>query len=144
MNSEKQIKDEWYRSQFRQYEIASRFTYISPISLFGIISEAVIGSGYPRFQKNWDDMHNYQIQFLSWFKEIDAKDPKSPHWYNPSEDISTSREKVKFEEIPLYSETIMSVPQRLKGALPGILLLIVYSAVLMGISVALFNRYDVR
>ena len=144
MNAEKQIRDEWYNTQFRQYEKANRLTSISPISLFGLVNESLVGSGYPRFQKNWDDLHTYQGQFLKWFKAIDAKDPKSPHWYNPEEDVSTSREKVKFEEIPLYTESMMSVSERLKNALPGIILLMVYSFLLFGISVTVFNRYDVR
>jgi ABC-type transport system involved in multi-copper enzyme maturation permease subunit len=144
MNAEKHIKDEWYSSQFRQYEIASWFTYFSPISLFGEVSESLLGSGYPRFRKNWDDLHTYQNQFLAWFKAMDAKDPKSPHWYNPYDDCSTSREKIKFEEIPLYAERLMTIPHRLTKAAPGILLLVVYSFLLFGISVLMFNRYDVR
>lgn len=144
MNSEKQIKDEWYNNQFGQYEKASRVTYISPISLFGMVSESLIGSGYPRFQKNWSDLHTFQNQFLTWFKALDAKDPKSPHWYNPYEDVSTSRQKIKFEEIPLYTERMMTIPQRLTTALPGIMLLVVYSFLLFGITVVMFNRYDVR
>ncbi|HBH82401.1 MAG: hypothetical protein A2X05_15545 [Bacteroidetes bacterium GWE2_41_25] len=144
MNAEKQIKDEWYNSQFRQYEKASRFTYLSPISIFGMVNESLIGSGYPRFRKNWEDLHTYQNQFLSWFKAIDSKDTKSPHWYNPYEDYSTSREKIRFEEIPLYTEKLMTIPQRLASAFPGIILLVIYSFLLFGISVLMFNRYDVR
>jgi hypothetical protein len=144
MNAEKQIKDEWYNSQFRQYEKAIRFTYLSPISILGMTSESLTGSGYPRFRKNWDDLHTYQNQFLTWFKAIDAKDPKSPHWYNPYEDVSTSREKIKFEEIPLYTERMMTIPQRLTKALPEILLLVFYSFLLFGTTVIMFNRYDVR
>jgi hypothetical protein len=144
MNSEKQIKDEWYNNQFGQYEKASRVTYISPISLFGMVSESLIGSGYPRFRKNWSDLHTFQNQFLIWFKALDAKDPKSPHWYNPYEDVSTSRQKIKFEEIPLYTERMMTIPQRLTKALPGILLLVFYSFLLFGTTVVMFNKYDVR
>lgn len=144
LNAEKQIKDEWYNSQFRQYDKANRFTYLSPISIFGMVNESLIGSGYPRFRKNWKDLHTYQNQFLTWFKAIDSKDPKSPHWYNPYEDYSTSREKIKFEEIPLYTEKMMTIPQRLTKAFPGIMLLVVYSFLLFGISVLMFSRYDVR
>jgi hypothetical protein len=109
-----------------------------------MVSESVTGVGFNRFLKNWDDLHLFQPQFLAWFKEIDRKDPKSPHWYNPYEVCSTSREKVKYDEIPQYAERMMTVPQRLSEALPGLLLLMVYSVVLFGITVVLFNRYDVR
>ena len=144
MNAEKKIKDEWYNSQFRQYEKANLLTYISPISLFSMVNESLIASGYPRFRKNWEDMHVYQNQFLAWFKAVDAKDPKSPHWYNPFDPCSTSAEKIKFEEIPQYTEKLMTIPQRLTSALTGILLLAFYSVLLFGMTVVLFNRYDVR
>jgi ABC-type transport system involved in multi-copper enzyme maturation permease subunit len=144
MNAEKQIKDEWYNSQFRQYEKASLFTYLSPISIFGLVNESLIGSGYPRFRKNWEDLHTYQNQFLTWFKAIDIKDEKSPHWFNPYEDYSTSRKKTRIEEIPIFTERLMTIPQRLASAFSGIILLVTYSFMLFGISVLIFNRYDVR
>jgi ABC-type transport system involved in multi-copper enzyme maturation permease subunit len=144
MNAEKQIRDAWYNSQFRQYEKASMFTYLSPISLFGNVNESLIGNGYPRFIKNWEDLHTYQNQYLNWFKAIDSKDSKSPHWYNPFDYCSTSPGKVKFENIPLYTESLMTVPQRLMSALSGIALMLFYSFVLIGATLALFNRYDVR
>lgn len=144
MNAEKQIRDAWYNSQFSQYEKASLFTCLSPISLFGMVNESLIGNGYPRFRKNWEDLHTYQNQFLTWFKAIDAKDPKSPHWYNPFDECSTSPGKVQFENIPLYTESLMTVPQRLMKALSGIALMLVYSFILIGATLILFNRYDVR
>lgn len=144
MNAEKKIRDTWFNDQFNQYERATYMTWLSPISLFDMVGESITGSGFKRFIKNWEDLHSFQNQFLIWFKGIDAKDPASPHWYNPYEDCSTSRIKVKFDEIPQYSETVISIPRRMKGAFPGMLLLIVYSTVLVGISVAQFNRYDVR
>jgi ABC-type transport system involved in multi-copper enzyme maturation permease subunit len=143
-NAEKQIKDEWYNMQFEQYKNATRFTYISPISLFGLISEAITGNGYPRFQKNWNDFHTFQSGFLTWFKAIDANDPNSPHWYNPYEDCSTSRLKVKPEEIPVFTEKMMPISLRLTTAKPGVLLMLAYSFLLFGITAIRFNRYDVR
>ena len=144
MNSEKQIKDEWFNNQFRQYEKASQFTYLSPISIFGMVNESLTGSGYPRFRKNWNDLHTFQNQFLTWFKAVDAKDPKSPHWYNPYENVSTSRQKVQFEEVPLYNERLMTIPQRLAAGIPGILLLLGYSLLLFVITIVMFTKYDVR
>jgi ABC-type transport system involved in multi-copper enzyme maturation permease subunit len=144
MNAEKKIRDNWFNDQFNQYQKATYMTYLSPISVFGMAGENITGSGFNRFRKNWDDLHSFQTQFLSWFKEIDAKDTNSPHWYNPYEDCSTSRTIVKFDEIPTYTERMMTIPQRLSGTLPGVLLLMIYTVVLFGITLALFNRYDVR
>lgn len=144
MNAEEQIKNEWFNRQFEQYNHATIFTYISPISLFGLISETVTGNGYLRFQKNWNDLHTFQSGFLTWFKAIDSNDPKSPHWYNPYEDCSTTRMSVKFKEIPIFTEKIMTISSRLTKAIPSILLMVFYSLLLLGITVVTFNRYDVR
>jgi ABC-type transport system involved in multi-copper enzyme maturation permease subunit len=143
-NAEKQIKDRWYNTQFEQYKNATRFTYISPISLLGLITEAITGNGYPRFQNNWNDFHTFQSGFLTWFKAIDANDQKSPHWYNPYEDCSTTRLPIKSDELPVFTEKIMPISLRLTKAVPGILLLLVYSFLLFGITAVRFNRYDVR
>jgi ABC-type transport system involved in multi-copper enzyme maturation permease subunit len=144
MNAEKKIRDAWYNEQFAQYKRASYVTYLSPMSLFGIVSESIAGVGFSRFMKNWEDIHEFQPQFLAWFKGIDRKDPKSPHWYNPFEVCSTSLEKVNNADIPQYEERTMTLAQRLSAALPGMMLLMIYSVVLFGVTVALFNRYDVR
>jgi ABC-type transport system involved in multi-copper enzyme maturation permease subunit len=144
MNAEKTINDAWYNDQFRQYQQASLFSYISPVSLFEMVGESITANGYFRFRKNWNDIHNFQGQFLVWFKEIDLKDKTSPHWYNPYEDCSTSRAKIKFEDIPQYSETDSSIVQRLTAAFPGTIALILYAAVLFAVTVVIFNRYDVR
>ncbi len=144
MNAEKVIHDAWYTDQFGQYQKASLFSYISPVSLFERVGESITGNGYFRFRKNWDDIHNFQGQFLVWFKEIDLKDNKSPHWYNPYEDCSTSRKKVEITDIPQYTETASSISQRLTAAFPGVLALLIYTTLLFGITVVLFSRYDVR
>ena len=73
-----------------------------------------LGGGYLRFQKNWNDLHAFQEQFLQWFKDVDAKDDGSPHWYNPYEDYSTSKKPVAVDQIPQYQEQIASFGQRIE------------------------------
>jgi ABC-type transport system involved in multi-copper enzyme maturation permease subunit len=144
MNAEKAIKDAWYNDQFRQYQQASVFSYSSPVALFEMVGESITGNGYFRFRNNWNDIHNFQGQFLVWFREIDSNDKTSPHWFNPYEDCSTSRQKVKSEDIPQYVERGSTISRRLTGAFPGVIALILYTSVLFGITVVMFNRYDVR
>jgi ABC-type transport system involved in multi-copper enzyme maturation permease subunit len=144
VHAEKTIRDNWYSAQFNQYEKASMLTYISPISLFGMLGECITGSGYIRFQKNWNDFHNYQGQLLQYFKAKDSTDPKSPHWYNPSEDVSTTKMKVDFSEIPMYAEKKMALSERVAKAATSSALLICYAFGLFALTLALFNRYDVR
>ena len=100
MNAEKTHKDAYYQQMFRQFENTRNFTMISPIAQFDYINEAFLGGGYLRFRKNWDDLHIFQEQFLQWFKDIDAKDQDSPHWYNPYEDYSTRKKPVSVDQRP--------------------------------------------
>ena len=108
MAAEKAIRDDYYRAMFRQFERTRGVTAISPAASFGYLAEAMVGGGYARFRKAWDDIRVYQGQLSQWFVALDAKDPKSPHWYNPNEDVSTTREKVSFETVPQFVERPMT------------------------------------
>ena len=129
---------------FRQFERTRQVTAISPASSFGYLAEAVVGGGYARFRKAWDDIHVYQGQFQGWFTAFDAKDPKSPHWYNPNEDVSTTRVKVSFETVPQFAERPMTAGDRAKAALPYAAIMAIMACLAYGATYALFVRYDVR
>ncbi|HBH82403.1 MAG TPA: hypothetical protein DDY34_01165 [Bacteroidales bacterium] len=144
MLGEKKIRDNWYNSQFSQYLNTSKMTLISPMFIFEMGNEHMLNGGFQRFINNWNDLHTYQEQFLTWFKAFDSKDDKSPHWYNPYEDYSTSKSKVNIDEVPVYSERIVPFTQRLSRSGIYIALLSIYTAILFYISFVLFIRYDVR
>ncbi len=144
MTAEKAIRDDYYRSMFRQFEKTRRLTAFPPASALGYLSEAIVGGGYPRFRKVWDDMHVYQIQFQNFFTAFDAADPKSPHWYNPSEDVSTTRQAVSFNTVPQFSERPMTLADRFRAALPFLAILASSGALVFFLAFLLFVRYDVR
>ncbi len=144
MLGEKKIRDNWYNSQFSQYVNTSKMTLISPMFIFEMGNEHMLNGGFQRFKNNWDDLHTYQGQFLAWFKAFDAKDPQSPHWYNPYEDYSTSKSKINIDEVPVYSESIIPFAQRISQSGIYIALLLVYSTIIFFVSFMLFVRYDVR
>jgi len=144
LNSEKQIRDAYYQDRFRQFEQVRLLTLLSPVSIFEYISEAVIGGGYLRFQKVWKNLHTFQIQFLTFFKENDAQDPDSPHWYNPYEDLSTTRKPVNFEEVPIFEEKAISFGERFSFSSIYLLVIVLYTAMIFFLTFMLFVRYDVR
>jgi ABC-type transport system involved in multi-copper enzyme maturation permease subunit len=144
LEAEKGIRDTYYQSLIRQFENTRLLTAISPVPLFQYLSEAVIGGGFPRFRKVWDDFHVYQGQLLAFFKNLDAQDPKSPHWYNPFENIATTRKPVAFETVPQFVEKPMTFAERLKPALVFLVINIVYACLVFFLSFVLFVRYDVR
>lgn len=144
MLSDKKYNDAYYLQQFRQFEQTRNFTLLSPIAQFDYMNEAFLGGGYLRFRKNWNDLHVFQEQFLQWFKDIDAKDTDSPHWYNPWEDVSTSKKPVAIDQIPQYQEQIASFGQRIEFISGYLIAMIVTIAVLFMACFYFFTRYDVR
>jgi ABC-type transport system involved in multi-copper enzyme maturation permease subunit len=144
MDAEKSIRDPYYQSLFRQFERTRSLTAASPVVMFQFLAEAAAGGGYPRFRQVWDDFHIYQGQFLAYFKATDAGDPKSPHWYNPNEDVSTTRLPVAFATVPQFIEKPMSFSERLQPALPFLIAIAAYACLVFLLSYVLFVRYDVR
>jgi ABC-type transport system involved in multi-copper enzyme maturation permease subunit len=144
LEAEKGIRDAYYQNLFRQFEKTRLLTAISPVPLFQYLTEAVIGGGYPRFRKVWEDFHIYQGQFLAFFKNLDAQDPKSPHWYNPSENVSTTQKPVAFETVPQFVEKSMTFTERVRPILVFFVINIVYACLIFFLSFVLFVRYDVR
>lgn len=144
MNAEKKHEDDYYNRMFRQFEQTRMLTIISPIAQFDYMNEALQGGGYLRFRKNWDDLHVFQTQFLQWFKDIDAKDKDSPHWYNPYEDFSTSKKPVDIDQIPQYSEKIASFGQRIMFITGYFIAMAATIALLFLASLMVFRRSDIR
>jgi len=144
MNAEKKHKDAYYAQMFRQFEQTRMLTIISPIAQFDYMNEALQGGGYLRFRKNWDDLRIFQSQFLQWFKDMDAKDSESPHWYNPYEDYSTSKKPVEVEQVPQYQEQLASFGQRIAFINGYLIALMGTIALLFLASFVVFRRYDVR
>jgi len=144
LEAEKSIRDAYYRAMFRQFERTRLLTAVSPVAAFEFLAEAVGGAGYPRFRKVWDDLHVYQGQSLEFFKAFDARDPKSPHWYNPREDVSTTRLPVSFETVPQFTEKPMSFSERARPAVVYLIMAVLLTCLVYLLSFFLFVRYDVR
>jgi ABC-type transport system involved in multi-copper enzyme maturation permease subunit len=144
MENEKKFTVNYINDMFSQFERTRSFTLLSPIAQFDYLNEVDLGGGYLRLKKNWNDLQTYQIQFLAWFKAFDAKDDNSPHWYNPHENYSTSKKEVKLQEVPVYTEKIITLGQRISQSGVYIALLLVYTTIIFFVSFILFVRYDVR
>ncbi len=144
MNNEMDSRNAYYRDMFVQLGRTRLLTSVSPITLFEYMTESVVGGGYLRFTHTWRDLHEYQTQFLDFFKGIDAADPNSPHWYNPYEDLSTTKKPVNFAELPLFSEKPISFAERLSFMRNYLILTVAYTAIVLSLAFLLFSRYDVR
>lgn len=138
------VANDWYLDMFHQLENTRKFTLVSPFSLFEYMNEGIVGGGYLRFQNVWKDLHEYQAQFFNFFQELDARDPDSPHWFNPREDLSTTRKPVDFESVPLFQEDPLTLAERLLFMRTYLVVMILYIGLIFCLTFFLFLRYDVR
>lgn len=142
--AEKGIRDAYHQGMFRQFERTRLLTAVSPVALFEYLTEAVAGGGYLRFRKAWADMHVYQAQFLSFFKALDAADKDSPHWFNPNENVSTTRQPVAFERVPQFEERPLALADRIGPVLKYLVIAIFLLSAVYFLTYILFVRYDAR
>lgn len=144
MSGEMRIRNAYYRDMFHQIERARLLTFVSPVSLYEYLCEAVVGGGYSRFRTVWKDIHAFQAQFLTFFKAKDALDPGSPHWFNPYESIATSRKPVNPGELPVFTEKRASFEDRISFGGIYMVSLLLITAIVLYVTFILFVRYDVR
>ena len=144
LEAEKGIRDDYYRAMFHQFERTRLVAALSPVALFEDLTEAVTGGGYLRFRKAWQDARVYQEQLLAFFKGLDAADKDSPHWFNPNENVSTTRKPVAFEKVPQFVERPPSFADRVGPALKALVLNVFVLSAVYFLAFVLFVRYDVR
>ncbi|MDR0700171.1 MAG: ABC transporter permease [Tannerella sp.] len=135
---------EHYAAQFRQAENTRLWTWISPLAVFDYGTEALLDGGYLRLRHNYADLQNFKIQYLQWFKDLDAKDAESPHWYNPYEYYSTTHKAVAYEEIPQFTERPATIAERLAETFKYLMVMLAYMGVMFALTIIRFERYDVR
>jgi ABC-type transport system involved in multi-copper enzyme maturation permease subunit len=142
--NEANFQAERRNGQFRQLEKTRRWTWISPLAVFEYGTEALLDGGYLRLHKNYVNLQNFKIQYLQWFKELDAKDDQSPHWYNPSEDYSTTKKPVAYEEIPQFIERSTTIGERLAETMKYLAIMLAYMGVMFFVTILRFEKYDVK
>ena len=138
------FQSERRNEQFRQLEKTRRWTWISPLAVFEYGAEALLDGGYLRLYKNYADLQNFKIQYLQWFKELDAKDEQSPHWYNAYEDYSTTKKPVAYEEIPQFTERSTTLGERLAETIKYLAIMLAYMGIMFFVTILKFERYDVK
>lgn len=140
----KRLINEYSEGTFQQYENTLNTLKLTPFNLYEQMNEHWLDGGYTRFKKNWEGMKVFQKEYEEWFKAEDAKDSASPHWYNPLENLSTSRKLIKGSEFPDYTEPEVSLSQKSIETGKYVLILSAMSFLLLIISIFAFNKYDVR
>ena len=130
--------------QFKQLEKTRLLTWVSPLAVFEYGTEALLDGGYMRLRKDYNDLQSFRIQYTQWFKELDAKDDQSPHWYNAREDYSTTKKAVAYDEIPQFRERPTDIGERLAETLKYLMVMLAYMGIMFFITILRFERYDIR
>ena len=142
--NEADFQAEHNKELFRQLEKTRQWTWISPLAVFEYGTEALLDGGYLRLRKNYADLQNFKIQYLQWFKDLDAKDSKSPHWYNAYEDFSTTKQPVSYDQIPQFAEQTTTISKRLAETMKYLAVMLAYMGVMFFVTMVRFDKYDVR
>ena len=142
--NEADFQTEYGSKLSNQLEKTRLWTWISPLAVFEYGTEALLDGGYLRLHKNYTDLQNFKIQYLQWFKDLDAKDDKSPHWYNAREDFSTTKKPVIYEEIPQFVEQPTGIGKRLAETMKYLAIMLTYMGVMFFVTILRFEKYDVR
>jgi ABC-type transport system involved in multi-copper enzyme maturation permease subunit len=136
--------NEHYAARFSQVDNTRRWTWVSPLTVFGYGTEALLDGGYTRLRRNYDNLQNFKTQYLQWFIDFDARDDRSPHWLNPMDNISTTKKPVAYEEIPQYAERSATVARRLAETMKYLAVMLAYMGIMLLLAIIRFERYDVR
>jgi ABC-type transport system involved in multi-copper enzyme maturation permease subunit len=143
------VFDKYMHDIATQAEAGRRFTRISPAVTYQCVSEAIVGTGIPRFRHIYLELKRYKRIFKDYILSEDQKDPDSLHLLldDQSEMVDRhyiSNNPVDFDTVPQFQERNLPLGQSVKLAIWDIGLLALFNLVFFSAAFVSFLRYDVR
>jgi len=138
------IIEDYINRMIEQVNFGRRVTKISPATIYQTISEAIFGTGVPRFQSLFYQVDRYKNILKNFLIEEDKKDPDSWHllaWNHPR---IFSRKGVDYDAVPKFAESDPPMGEALKIAAWDISALILLNILLFTAIYVSFLRCDVR
>jgi ABC-type transport system involved in multi-copper enzyme maturation permease subunit len=136
------IKEAYREKKIRSVERVRQWLQLSPAVTYQNVSESVSGTGLTRVKYFLERAKVYQQDLGRFFQTRDSRDPNSQHlYYHPD---YVSREPFSPELVPVFRLDPVPLGMGLRGALYGILILILYNIIFFSAAYVAFLRYDVR
>lgn len=138
------IITDYVNRMVEQVNFGRRVTKISPATIYQTISEAIFGTGVPRFQSLFYQAVRYKDVLKDFLIEADKKDPDSWHllaWNHPR---IFSQKGVDYDAVPKFEEPEVSLGNALKIAAWDFSALVLLNLLLFMAVYVSFLRCDVR
>jgi len=138
------IITDYVNRMVEQVNFGRRVTKISPATIYQTISEAIFGTGVPRFQSLFYQAARYKDVLKDFLIEADKKDPDSWHllaWNHPR---IFSQKGVDYNAVPKFEESEVSLGNALKIAAWDFSALVLLNLLLFMAVYVSFLRCDVR
>lgn len=138
------IREAQWRGLVRQVEVAHTGTQVSPVAAHTYLTEVLCGTGVSRFRTFLAQADEHRRRLYDYVKEADATDPESNHKVIHGHWNTISHRSVRPEDIPRFTFREVSLQERLKEGVTGILVLLLYNLIFAAAAFWSFARYDVR
>lgn len=138
----------YYASLFKQTDLASSMSKLSPFFIYRFFSENLIDNNYYGFRNFYNQVDQYQSDLMNYVIEKDATDPESYHLLWSDQERRSryfiSKQGADLLDIPLFKYRTPSVSELLSQTKLSILYMILWSLGLILFVFYRFAKYDVR
>ena len=138
------IMTDYVNRMVEQVNFGRRTTKISPATIYQTTSEALFGTGVPRFQSLFYQVARYKDILRNFLINEDKKDPDSRHLLAWNHHVIFSQKPVDYDAVPKFAEADPSMGEALKIAVWDISALILLNIFLFAAIYVSFLRCDVR
>ncbi len=143
-DAKNRINADYVNRMIEQVNFGRRIIKISPATIYQTISEALFGTGVPRFQSLFYQVVRYKNTLKNFLIEEDKKDPDSWHLLAWRHGVLFSQKGVDYDAVPKFAEAELSMGEALKIAVWDISVLILLNILLFAAIYVSFLRCDVR
>ena len=140
--AEEAVHDLYLNKKIQTIKTLMAANCLSPASLFEYAATAAAGTGLPHFERFRRQVGQYQNALVRFFEARDRTDKESPHLlFHPD---YVSKKPFDFGSLPEFKEREPSFAGRVKDAAAYGAGLILCNAIMFGLVLVSFQRYDVR
>ena len=143
-DAKNRINADYVNRMIEQVNFGRRIIKISPATIYQTVSEALFGTGVPRFQSLFYQVVRYKNTLKNFLIEEDKKDPDSWHLLAWRHGVLFSQKEVDYDAVPKFAEAELSMGEALKIAVWDISVLILLNILLFAAIYVSFLRCDVR
>lgn len=138
--SQRQLRLHVYEQRLQQAELAAQLAAVAPTALVRMIGERLTGAGVERQRSFLHAIEDYRQTLARWLKMQDQRDPDSPHLLFFPQYLS--HRSVDLGSRPVFRVPPVSAWSSLRGAVPGLLLLVLETLAVVAATLICFARRE--